>query len=228
VAVVPTTVRCPFRTSSGDGPPRRPASCESGRPAGVIDRRAGSGAVQADRSSGAVAGCPAAVLNQETRAGELVGPPRNDRHAQYLPGQVRAGRVGTGAGRRRTGRHRTGRRRAGRCPQRCRPAPGPRPGTAPRSSPRRSAPPVTRGRRPAGAAPGSVVIGGDRHADSPHALSGGRRGVGRPAGALRFLVDRRGDGLVFDGEVVTVAAENSLPATPVDRFPGRAGWRRRR
>ena len=60
-------------------------------------RPAGSGAVQADRSSGAVGGRPAAVLHQETRRdGELVGPPPNDRHGQYLPGQVGAGQVGAG------------------------------------------------------------------------------------------------------------------------------------
>ena len=36
---------------------------------------------------------------------------------------------------------------------------------------------------------------------------------------LRFLVHRRGDGSVFVGMVVTAAAENSLPATPIDPFP---------
>jgi len=45
----------------------------------------------------------------------------------------------------------------------------------------------------------------------------------RPVAALPgFLVDRRGDGSVVVCRVVTVAAENSLPATPVDLFPGRA------
>ena len=33
------------------------------------------------------------------------------------------------------------------------------------------------------------------------------------------LVHRRGDGSVFVGMVVTAAAENSLPATPIDPFP---------
>jgi len=42
----------------------------------------------------------------------------------------------------------------------------------------------------------------------------------RPAGGLRFLVDRRGDGSVFDGEVVTVAAENSLPQHQSTAFRG--------
>ena len=35
----------------------------------------------------------------------------------------------------------------------------------------------------------------------------------------RLLVYRRDDGSVFVGMVVTAAAENSLPATPIDPFP---------
>jgi hypothetical protein len=42
----------------------------------------------------------------------------------------------------------------------------------------------------------------------------------RPVPALpRPLVHRRGDGSAFVGTVVTAAAENSLPATPIDPFP---------
>ena len=42
----------------------------------------------------------------------------------------------------------------------------------------------------------------------------------RPVAALpRFLVDRRDDGSVYVGTVVTVAAENSLSATRIDPFP---------
>ena len=38
-----------------------------------------------------------------------------------------------------------------------------------------------------------------------------------PVAALpRSLVHRRGDGSAFVGTVVTAAAENSLPATPID------------
>jgi hypothetical protein len=45
----------------------------------------------------------------------------------------------------------------------------------------------------------------------------------RPVAALlRLLVHRRDDGSVFVGNVVTATAETSLPATPVDPFPGRA------
>ena len=41
-----------------------------------------------------------------------------------------------------------------------------------------------------------------------------------PVPALpRPLVHRRGDGSAFVGTVVTAAAENSLPATPIDPFP---------
>ena len=41
-----------------------------------------------------------------------------------------------------------------------------------------------------------------------------------PVAALsRFLVHRRDDGSVFVGMIVTAAAENSLPATPIDPFP---------
>jgi hypothetical protein len=51
-----------------------------------------------------------------------------------------------------------------------------------------------------------------------------------------LLGHRRRDGSVFVGMVVTAAAENSLPATPIDPFPepgvvgnrDRHGWRRRR
>jgi len=42
----------------------------------------------------------------------------------------------------------------------------------------------------------------------------------RPVPALpRPLSHRRGDGSALVGTVVTAAAENSLPATPIDPFP---------
>ena len=42
----------------------------------------------------------------------------------------------------------------------------------------------------------------------------------RPVPALpRPLNHRRGDGSALVGTVVTAAAENSLPATPIDPFP---------
>jgi len=52
----------------------------------------------------------------------------------------------------------------------------------------------------------------------------------------RPLVHGRGDGSALVGTVVTAAAENLLPATPIDPFPEagvvgnryRHGWRRRR
>jgi len=72
-----------------------PATLRCGAVGGRIQFQASvSGAVDADQPSGGVSGDPAAVVHQETRrAGELVGLLRNDRHGQYLPGQVRAGQV---------------------------------------------------------------------------------------------------------------------------------------
>ena len=70
-----------------------PATLRCGAVGGRIQFQA-SGAVDADQPSGGVSGDPAAVVHQETRrAGELVGLLRNDRHGQYLPGQVRARQV---------------------------------------------------------------------------------------------------------------------------------------
>jgi hypothetical protein len=39
------------------------------------------------------------------------------------------------------------------------------------------------------------------------------------AALWRLLVYRRDDGSMFVGMVMTAAAENSLPATPIDPFP---------
>jgi hypothetical protein len=42
---------------------------------------------------------------------------------------------------------------------------------------------------------------------------------GRSQPLSRFLVSSAGDGSAFVGTVVTAAAENSLPAAPIDPFP---------
>ena len=67
----------------------------------------------------------------------------------------------------------------------------------------------------------SDEVGGDSADDLHHHRAEEPGGAAeRPVAALpRFLVDRRDDGSVFVGTVVTVAAENSLSATPIDPFP---------